>query len=395
MKIIILLLCGIYAASPCFAQIPPVDTDTPGITIFSPLPFEEMPSRFILKGKVWDKSGIAKVTVFARADNGGFMRQFDGIIDKVIYKGNVLQILGVYTAHIELPGGSYILWAETVDYAGKTAKTDERKIEVNPAILKKGFEFFSLRHGLGAAAVLLLTVGVVILLKRLKSPSAELRVEWFLAALLWIDEIVLNLFHLAIGAYRIGYHLPFHLCGMSVVLIPFLFFTKNGKLKKFLFEVVYFWGLGGATQALLSPDIAPFDFPHFRFFSFFISHGASIVSAAYMTFVKGYKPTLASVGRMFLFTNGMILLMFGVNFLAKFVPPYETGNYFFLSYPPVDGSLIDVMVEIFGPAPNYLIGLELMGIASFLALYLPFGIGALVRRLRDGKAKSLPAETVE
>ncbi|OHD55314.1 MAG: hypothetical protein A2Y33_16765 [Spirochaetes bacterium GWF1_51_8] len=384
---IILLLSVILAASPVFAQAVNPDGGTPGITIFTPTHGEEMPAQFILRGKVWDKEGIAKVVVYASADNGSFMRQFEGAVDKVIYKGEVLHILGAYSAKIELPEGSYTIWAETTGYSGKTAKTAERKVTVNPAILKKGFEHFSLRHGLGVLLTLLMIAGMIVMLKRMKSPTAELRAEWILAAILWTNEIVLNIFYISIDAYRIGQHLPFHLCGVSVVLIPFMFFTKNEKLKKFLFEVVYFWGLGGATQALLTPDIPPFDFPHFKFFTFFISHGAIIASAAYMAFVKGFKPTLASVGRILLFTNAMVLLMFGVNYAVRFLPPYEAGNYFFLSYPPVDGSLIDVMVDIFGPAPRYLIGLEILGIAIFLALYLPFGIGAIVRRINPRREK--------
>lgn len=376
---------------PMFGQGQSADTTPPGITIFTPLPGQEIPTQFTLKGKVWDNTGAAKVTVFAKSADGSFIRQFDGVIDRVIYKGEVLYTLGTYSAKIELPEGSYTVWAEAVDYAGSRAVTVERTISVNPSAAGKGFVFYSIQHWMGLLALVLSIIGMVLLLKRMKSPSAEKRTEWILASILWSNELMLNIYYIATDAYRIGNHLPFHLCGMSVVLIPFMFFVTSEKAKKTLYEIIYFWGLGGATQALLTPDIGSFNFPHFRYFSFFISHGAIVASAIYMTFIKGYKPTIKSLGKVLLFTNALILLMFGVNYLAQFIPPYEVGNYFFLSYPPVDGSVIDVMVDIFGPAPRYVVGLEIMGILIFLALYLPFGIGSIVRRLRERRKK--PDET--
>ncbi|NPV02139.1 MAG: TIGR02206 family membrane protein [Brevinematales bacterium] len=396
LKIIPILWVIVFAVfPPVFGESLNSDINPPGVTIFSPLPGQEIPTQFTLKGKVWDNTGAAKVTVFAKSADGSFTRQFDGIIDRVIYKGEVLYTLGTYSAKIELPEGSYTVWTEAIDFAGNPAVTGVRTIGVNPSAAGKGFVFYSIQHWMGLLAVVLSIIGMALILKRLKSPVAEKRTEWILAAFLWSNELMLNIYYLATDAYRIGNHLPFHLCGMSVVLIPFMFFVTNEKAKKTLYEIIYFWGLGGATQALLTPDIGLFNFPHFRYFSFFISHGAIVASAIYMTFIRGYKPTLKSLGKVLLFTNALILLMFGVNYLAQFVPPYEVGNYFFLSYPPVDGSVIDVMVDIFGPAPRYVIGLEIMGILIFIALYLPFGIGSIVGRIRDRQNKVPKAENAD
>jgi uncharacterized membrane protein YwaF len=40
--------------------------------------------------------------------------------------------------------------------------------------------------------------------------------------------------------------------------------------------------------------------------------------------------------------------------------------------PPPDGSIIDFFVEIFGPSPWYIIGLEIMGLVVFALLCVPF-----------------------
>ena len=52
------------------------------------------------------------------------------------------------------------------------------------------------------------------------------------------------------------------------------------------------------------------------------------------------------------------------------MPPYELGNYFVMGYPPPNGSIVDLFADIFGPAPRYLVGLELMGLTVFGLIYL-------------------------
>jgi uncharacterized membrane protein YwaF len=56
------------------------------------------------------------------------------------------------------------------------------------------------------------------------------------------------------------------------------------------------------------------------------------------------------------------------------------GNYFIMGYPPPTGSVIDVFAAMFGPAPWYLAGLTLMGIALLGVLYLPYPVRRLIRR---------------
>jgi uncharacterized membrane protein YwaF len=42
-----------------------------------------------------------------------------------------------------------------------------------------------------------------------------------------------------------------------------------------------------ALQAILTPDLGIYDFPHFRYFQVFISHGLIVTAALYMTLVEG------------------------------------------------------------------------------------------------------------
>ncbi len=131
--------------------------------------------------------------------------------------------------------------------------------------------------------------------------------------------------------------------------------TKNYKV----YEIIYFWGLAGAIQAVLTPDIK-YSFPHFKYIQFFTTHGGIIISICYMTFIFGYIPTPRSLLKSFLYS---ILLAIPIYFLDYVIK----GNYLFLRAKPAGANLLD----FFGPWPYYLIVLGLILIHYFLILYLP------------------------
>jgi hypothetical integral membrane protein (TIGR02206 family) len=130
-----------------------------------------------------------------------------------------------------------------------------------------------------------------------------------------------------------------------------------------IFEVTYFWGLAGATQALLTPDIADYGFPHYRFLQFFISHGAIVTANIYMTFVRGYRPTWKSYRKAIVVTLAYTVVIGGFNLLVG-------GNYLFICHKPPTASLLDIM----GPWPWYLIPLTFVAIAIFTLFYSPYTI---------------------
>lgn len=53
-----------------------------------------------------------------------------------------------------------------------------------------------------------------------------------------------------------------------------------------------------------------------------------------------------------------------------------------MGYPPPSGSVVDLFARLFGPAPRYVVGLELMGLAVFLLLRAPFALAARIRSAR-------------
>ncbi|MDV2683585.1 TIGR02206 family membrane protein [Alkalihalophilus lindianensis] len=177
-----------------------------------------------------------------------------------------------------------------------------------------------------------------------------------LLILLIVSEISLFVWTVSIGTWDIRYNLPFHLCTISLFFCIYMLLTN----KKWVFEVVYFFGLAGALQAILTPDLF-YGFPHYRFLHFFIAHIGIILSILYMVWVEKYRVTMRSVVKSFVVLNGLAAVVYLINILTG-------ANYMFLAYKPEGASLLDFL----GPHPWYILQLELIALAMFTLLYLPF-----------------------
>jgi hypothetical integral membrane protein (TIGR02206 family) len=128
-----------------------------------------------------------------------------------------------------------------------------------------------------------------------------------------------------------------------------------------IFELAYFLGVGGALQALLTPDAGVYGFQHFYLVQFFISHGSIITASAYMAIVEKYRPTWASIKKVFIWVNIFLVLVTVVNLLID-------SNYLYSLHKPNAPTLLDHL----GPWPWYIISAEGVSLVMFLLLYLPY-----------------------
>lgn len=226
------------------------------------------------------------------------------------------------------------------------------------------FKLFSAAHLIPIG--LLLSFGIVIyMLKRqLRDPSLNKHARYAIAALLFLQEGSYHVWAIANNNWYAGYSLPLHICGISSLLAGTMLITRSYPL----FEVVYFWGLAGATQALLTPDIGDYSFPHYMYYKFFISHSLIILAVLFITFVEQYRPSMQSIRNVFLITNVYTAFVAGINYLTG-------GNYLYLCSKPQGSSLLDYL----GPWPWYLFSLEVVMILSFMVCYLPYLAGDFVK----------------
>ncbi|MBD8068916.1 TIGR02206 family membrane protein [Bacillus sp. PS06] len=232
-------------------------------------------------------------------------------------------------------------------------------------VIGEPFQLFSLSH----IVMLLLLVSTVVafyLLRNSISGSGRRIIRYFLAGLLLVSELTLYIWYSYTGVWNPVDSLPFQLCSISLMLSIVMLFTRNF----LLFEVTLFLGVGGALQAMITPELA-YDFPHYRYFHFFLAHIAIILASLYMIWFEGYRPTMKSVWKAFGALNVLAVFVFIVN-------KWTGGNYMFLSRKPTNPSLIDLL----GPYPWYLLSLEVAALGIFCLIYLPFAFVEEKKRAR-------------
>lgn len=227
-----------------------------------------------------------------------------------------------------------------------------------------GFTFFSTSHLLALGVIAFLGISIYLFRHQLRQESWDLTGRYTLAFILLLQESLLNTWRLVNGTWSVATSLPLHLCGAGVVLSIFMLIYR----KYWIYEICYFWGLGGAIQALFTPDIGQYGFPHFRFFHFFVSHGTLILASLFMTFVYQYRPSHRSVWKIFLYTNVYMAFIAVFNALTG-------ANYLYICHKPATGSILDFL----GPWPWYILALEVVGIVAFYIYYSPFALSNLLR----------------
>lgn len=231
------------------------------------------------------------------------------------------------------------------------------------------FQLFSTSHLVALATLATACVALFLARHRLRGEKANRVYRLTLAIIILLLSVSLEVWNVAVGIWSVTSSLPMHLCGISLILSAVMLIKKNDVI----FEITYVWGMGGALQALLTPNLW-YSFPHFIFFQFFLAHGSIILACLSMIFLEGSRLRPGSLKRVVLITNAYAL------FIAAF--NYCTGsNYLFLCRKPGLPSLLDYL----GPWPWYILSLELILFLIFFLCYLPFHLHDLLNKNKNGR----------
>lgn len=239
------------------------------------------------------------------------------------------------------------------------------------------FVLFSPTHWAAIILIILLNLWFVVIRKN-ASQTLRKRIRYTMAAVLILNELAWHIWNYATGQWTIQTMLPLHVCSVFVYLGAYMLVKENYQI----YEFAYFMGIGGAMQAILTPDLGIYGFPHFRFYQTFISHGLIVSAPIYMTIVEGMRPTWKSFKRVFIGINIYMIFVGIINALIG-------SNYMFIAHKPETASLIDVL----GPWPWYILALEAIGFVLFFLLYLPFAIRDAAAR-RAAVADIVPGDQV-
>jgi hypothetical integral membrane protein (TIGR02206 family) len=153
--------------------------------------------------------------------------------------------------------------------------------------------------------------------------------------------------------------IPLHMCDLSEIFL--VWFLLGGP--RLLYTCAFFWGLAGATMAILTPDISHHDLDYIFFM---IGHGMIIVGIMYATIAIGNRPYAKDIITVSLITALVLLpIVYVINLILG-----EPANFWYLIAKPEGASLMDV----FPDPPYHLLVTTPLAIALFYLIYMPYFI---------------------
>jgi hypothetical integral membrane protein (TIGR02206 family) len=199
-----------------------------------------------------------------------------------------------------------------------------------------------------------------------RSAAGLLRTRLTLGILLSVNEIVWYFYRLRSEGVRFPEGLPLQLCDLALWMAVIALLT----LRPWCYELAYFAGIGGSGMAVLTPDLwAPsWSYPTGYFFA---AHGGVIASVLFLTWSGLLRPHPGSLWRSFGLLNLYMVLV------SLFNRVFGT-NYMYLRRKPEAASLLDYL----GPWPLYIVAEQVLALAIFALLWLPFRRGAATRRVQ-------------
>ena len=148
--------------------------------------------------------------------------------------------------------------------------------------------------------------------------------------------------------------LPLHMCGLSLYLGAYTLYNKYQQG----FELCYFWGIGGALQAILTPDSTDFT-NNYYIFAFMLSHALIVLNVLWMIIVLDMRFRKFALLRTIIITNLILIPIAMINLLLD-------SNYFYICQkPPANNPFL------IGEWPFYLFYLEFFAIVILSILNIP------------------------
>lgn len=216
-------------------------------------------------------------------------------------------------------------------------------------------QIFGTTHVLFMAFLFVGGAAYISIALRCASDACRQRMGVLLGLAILAEEVLDRMHRVSHGA-RFVDMLPFHVCGLVILLTAAMLIFRERRL----FAVCYYWGIGGAVPSMLTPDCQE-TFPDAYFLVYFVGHGLIVAGAMYATLVYRWRPTLKGIGVALLLLNLHAAFAGTVNYFAG-------SNFMYLCAKPGAASPMDWMHGW----PWYILEMEPVALAVCLFLYAPF-----------------------
>lgn len=233
-----------------------------------------------------------------------------------------------------------------------------------------GFTTFGATHLLWLLGFSLVLAAAIIVYRKLDSKGKN-TMRIVLGSVVFLMETVKNIVAAAIGDFGIG-HLPFHLCGISVLLITFDTIKPTKIVRYFL----YYLGIPGALLALLFPNWTVL--PCFNFFNIH-SFTIHIMLTLYPVVLVVGGEFLPDIKAMFKCISLLICLAIPIYFINLLCDT----NFMFLMEPET-GNPLELFEKHLG---NHLWGFFILLPIVMFMMYFPVLIAKKLKKNKTAEEK--------
>ena len=226
------------------------------------------------------------------------------------------------------------------------------------------FELFGLQHllTLSIAALVIFTTCFYF---RNKKNDTKYTAGIAIAVLLVVQVIIgmLNTFSFDHNWQEV---FPLHMCDLSALAIAYYLWKRE----KVFFNCAFFWGIGGATMALLTPDV-DFAYPNAVFFPFFYIHSLILLGVFFSVIALKQRPFLNDVHKVIGISLVLMIFIYLANYLLG-----DGANFWYLNDKPDNATIMNLF-----PDPPYHILVTIpVAIALFYIIYMPLWIKDLITK---------------
>ena len=217
-----------------------------------------------------------------------------------------------------------------------------------------GFQTFGPVHILWLLAGLILCVVTCVLFRKLSIRKQKIFLQ-VLGSYIFFQEMLKNLVLILLGEFSWGY-LPFHLCGINILLIAFDVFKQSKTVRSFL----YYFAIPGAALALLFPNWT--ETPVWNFFHLhsFTIHILLVLYPLLLVTTDQVPTDLKSALKGVGLLVAMAVPVYGLNLL------WDT-NFMFLMEPD-SGNPLELFEQLLG---SHLWGFPILLPIVILVMYIP------------------------
>lgn len=217
-----------------------------------------------------------------------------------------------------------------------------------------GFQAYGLTHILWLLAGFVLWITACILYRKLSSRKRKLVLQ-VLGAYIFLQEMVKNLVLVCLGEFSWGY-LPFHLCGINILLIAFDTVKQTKTVRSFL----YYFAIPGAALALLFPNWTKMPVWNFFHIHSFTIHILLVLYPLLLVTTNQAATDLKSAFRGVALLVAMAIPVYGLNLLW--------GTNFMFLMKPDSGNPLALFEKLLG---SHLWGFPILLPVVILVMYLP------------------------